>query len=252
MGKNVGKLALRDAVRRGFLKGRFSSGYLNVRNWRFLKLDDFGQCWFKHVKNGDFVVMPFEKGGVIDMKESFGMFGKFKGSDKQYFIKIAMGLIGAGCFIFLFKTFFALNATWSLPEWGWFRVPVVFVGDDFKIGDRVEFENPIETPWTSVKIIKGLEGQVVTVDGQRVFLDGEYVATAKTHARDGRELEVTKGGVVPAGKAFVLGSHRDSWDSRYEEIGFIPLDGVLSKLYVLPDVHWLGLDGPLLREGDLE
>lgn len=180
------------------------------------------------------------------------MFGKLKGSEKAYFMKIAMGLIGAGCFVLLFRTFFALNATWSLPEWGWFKVPSVLIVSDFEVGDKIEFENPVESPWTSVKIIYGLEGQVVSVEGQNVYLDGEYVARAKTHARSGRELKVTKGGVIPAGKAFVLGSHRDSWDSRYEEIGFIPLDGVLSKLYALPDVHWLGLDGPLLRGGDLE
>ena len=173
-------------------------------------------------------------------------------NQRAHIIKYGIGLAGFGLLFLLFKTFILVNATWSLPEWGWFRVPVLLAGDDFKRGDKVEFPLPVAAAFTSVKVIYGLEGQTITTQGQDVFLDGKYVATAKTHSLKGRPLTITKGGVIPKGKAFVLGSHRDSYDSRYEEIGFIPLASVISKAYALPDIPLIGLDGPILKEGSIK
>ena len=173
-------------------------------------------------------------------------------SQRARFIKYGIGLASAGLLFLLFKTFILLNATWSLPEWGWVRVPVLLASADFKHGDKVEFPLPVETAFTSVKVIHGLGGQTITTQGQDVFLDGYYVAAAKTHSLRGRPLAITKGGVIPDGMAFVLGSHRDSYDSRYEDIGLIPLASIISKVYALPDIPLIGLDGSILKERSLK
>jgi len=98
--------------------------------------------------------------------------------------------------------------------------------------------------------VVGLPGARIEVDAERrVWLDGEAVGRAKAFALDGRVLEPVSPGRVPQDHYFVFADHADSHDSRYAEVGLVPRDRILGRAVALPDIPWLGLEGPLVQPG---
>ena len=53
------------------------------------------------------------------------------------------------------------------------------------------------------------------------------------------------------GHYYLFAEHADSHDSRYVEIGLVPRDRILGRAIVMPDIPWLGLDGPLVGPEDM-
>ena len=99
--------------------------------------------------------------------------------------------------------------------------------------------------------MRGLPGAIVTVDADRIVrVDRVGLGRAKTRALDGRALEAVRPGVIPDGHYFLHADHPDSHDSRYAEIGLVPLDRILWRAVALPDIPWIGLDGPLVGPED--
>jgi len=82
-----------------------------------------------------------------------------------------------------------------------------------------------------VKYIKGVAGDEVTRRGQSFFIDGEYVGDAKKASKGGVVLRPGQDGVIPQGFYFVWTPHADSFDSRYEQIGWIPEHLVIGVAY---------------------
>ena len=142
-----------------------------------------------------------------------------------------------------------VNASWSDAAWGYLVLPI----GNPAIGDTVLFE-PAASVGSRVpylKTVRGLPGAVVSVDADRtVRIDGAPVARAKSHALDGRPLEVVRPSVIPEGHYYVHAGHRDSHDSRYAEIGLVPRDRILGRAIALPDIPWLHLNGPLVGPED--
>ena len=140
-----------------------------------------------------------------------------------------------------------VNASWSDEAWGYAVVPLF--GEDPKIGDRVLFDPPealgAEVSW--LKTVRGLPGMRIAVgaDGT-VTVGGVRLGRAKTHALDGRPLAAIAAGTIPPGHYFLHADHVDSHDSRYAEVGLVPRARILGRAVVLPDLPWLGLEGPLV------
>ncbi len=146
-----------------------------------------------------------------------------------------------------------VNASWSDEAWGYAAFPLF--GEDPEIGDRVLFEPPeaVGSRVPYLKTVRGVPGMTVSVDADgTVRLDGEPVARAKTHALDGRPLEAIAPGVIPPGRFYVHAGHVDSHDSRYAEIGLVPAARILGRAVAMPDLPWLGLDGPLVGPEDVD
>jgi len=146
-----------------------------------------------------------------------------------------------------------VNASWSDEAWGYAAFPLF--GEDPAIGDRVLFDppGPVNAPVPYLKTVRGVPGSIVTVDaGRTVRIDGIAVGRAKTHALDGRPLAATGPGRIPAGRYFLHADHRDSHDSRYAEIGLVPRSRILGRAVALPDLPWIGLEGPLVGPEDVE
>ena len=138
-----------------------------------------------------------------------------------------------------------VNASWSDEAWGYLLLPL----GSLELGDAVLFEPPgavgARVPY--LKTVRGLPGARVSVDEHRmVRVDGIVLGRAKTAALDGRPLEAAATGIVPAGHYFLHGRHPDSHDSRYAEIGLVPRNRILGRALALPDLPWLGLEGPLV------
>ena len=144
-----------------------------------------------------------------------------------------------------------VNASWSDEAWGYAALPLF--GEAPEIGERVLFEPPdaVNSRVPYLKTVRGLPGMAVTIGPDRtVFLDGEPVGRAKTHALDGRTLRAIAPGTIPPGHYFLHADHADSHDSRYAEIGLVPAARILGRAIAMPDVPWLGLDGPLVGPED--
>ena len=141
-----------------------------------------------------------------------------------------------------------VNASWSDDAWGYLVLPL----GEPAIGDTVLFEPATGGPVPYLKTVRGLPGAMVTVDADRtVRIDGAPVARAKSHALDGRPLEAIAPGAIPDGHYYLHGDHRDSHDSRYAEIGLVPRERIVGRAMALPDIPWLGLEGPLVGPEDV-
>ncbi len=146
-----------------------------------------------------------------------------------------------------------VNASWSDGAWGYAALPLF--GAELRLGERVLFEPPdaVNSRVPYLKTVRGLPGMTVTVGpGRTVFIDGEPVGRAKTHALDGRPLEAIAPGVIPPGHYFLHAGHPDSHDSRYAEIGLVPRSRILGRAAALPDLPWIGLKGPLVGPEDTQ
>lgn len=83
------------------------------------------------------------------------------------------------------------------------------------------------------KQVRGLPGDVVTVEGHAVALNGEVVGLAKPRAFDRRPLEPIAATVIPPEHYYVQGTGPDSFDSRYRSSGLVRADQVIAAVVPL-------------------
>lgn len=95
-----------------------------------------------------------------------------------------------------------------------------------KKGDYVVFDIrsdliPNCTPCTLIKKIGCIPGDLLSsTTAGAYYCNGKFLGNAKIHSLEGKRLErFVFNGPVPKGSLFLVGSHRDSYDSRY--FGFI-------------------------------
>ena len=158
---------------------------------------------------------------------------------------LAAFAVAAGLFV-LVASRVHVNASWSDDAWGYLLLPM---GNPRK-GDVVIFDPPenlrAQAPY--LKRVIGAPGDAVSVDAAgEVSLNGEAVARAKPRALDERVLQPITPVTIPTGHYYLHADHADSHDSRYAEIGLVPRDRILGRAVALPDVAWLGLEGPFVE-----
>ena len=145
-----------------------------------------------------------------------------------------------------------VNASWSDEAWGYAAFPLF--GEEPAVGDVVLFEPPdaLGSPVPYLKTVRGLSGDRVAIGPDRVVtVGGVALGIAKTHALDGRPLAAIAAGTIPPGHYYLHGDHVDSHDSRYAEIGLVARARILGRAVPLPDIPWLGLNGPLVGPDDM-
>ncbi|MDE8652855.1 S26 family signal peptidase [Novosphingobium album (ex Liu et al. 2023)] len=121
---------------------------------------------------------------------------------------------------------FLINTSDSLPNWAF----LIRRGQMPAKGDYVFFDPPPsallrrhfgEQPKMFGKIVYGLPGDVVGHSGPDVTINGARVARMKSSTRAGEPLTPGATGRVPPGCFFAGTPHKDGFDSRYAEIGFV-------------------------------
>lgn len=80
------------------------------------------------------------------------------------------------------------------------------------------------------KQVRGLPGDVVTVEDRAVAVNGEVVGLAKSQAFDRRPLEPIAATIIPPGHYYVQGTGPDSFDSRYRSSGLVRADRVIATV----------------------
>lgn len=98
---------------------------------------------------------------------------------------------------------------------------------DFVVLDQPGYPDVPPSRW--VKILAGQEGSEITHWNGRVQVDGHDYGLVLDQTSRGRQLVPGPVGVVPTGHIFVVGTHDRSYDSRYAEVGFIPVQRVIGR-----------------------
>ena len=146
-------------------------------------------------------------------------------------------LIAIAVLLALFATYKALaafhdrylltiNHTESLSNWAF----IVDRMQSPKRGDLIYFvppDNPYYKDTGFVKIVAGVAGDVVNRVGATFHVNGEPICDAKPISREGDPLIPGPVGVIPLDYYFVFTPHRDSYDSRYQDIGWIGRDRII-------------------------
>ena len=145
----------------------------------------------------------------------------------------AYSMLAIAALVFQHYFEFGLNATKSLPN----TLYLIHKGESVKRGDYVAFRwqggGPYPAGVTFIKIVAGVPGDTVSRVDRAYFVNGNYVGTAKTHAKSGEPLELMETGVLQADEYYVHAPHPDSLDSRYRLTGWIPKDRIIGRAYAL-------------------
>lgn len=121
---------------------------------------------------------------------------------------------------------FMINASESLPNWAFFVDKGVMPGVGQYVFFRVR-ETPLirahfgEHPQPFGKLVYGVAGDLVTRSGQTVLVNGAPVAVVKSVSKRGEVLAPGPVGRVPPGCYFLATPHKDGFDSRYADIGWV-------------------------------
>ena len=125
-----------------------------------------------------------------------------------------------------------INTSESLPNWALFI-------DRRKVpgrGDYVAFSPP-QTPLVInhfgrdrtpfAKIAYGLPGDRVTREGDAVLVNGHRVGVLKPRTKRGEKLRPGPVGTIPRHCYYLGTPHKDGFDSRYADIGFVCTDRIV-------------------------
>lgn len=128
---------------------------------------------------------------------------------------------------------YSVNLTGSLPQKFW----LIVYKKTPKKNDYILFKPPLDSevpPGTLViKQVKGLPGDSVSRVEQDFFINNEYIATAKKHSLKGLPLSPGPTGILASDQYFVLSHHPDSFDSRYQKMGWIKTKQIIGVAYPL-------------------
>lgn len=72
-----------------------------------------------------------------------------------------------------------------------------------------------------IKYIGGFAGNQIKIREREVYVADRPIGYAKTQSKKGIPLNITEETVIPEHKFFAYTPHKDSFDSRYQEIGLI-------------------------------
>lgn len=60
-----------------------------------------------------------------------------------------------------------------------------------------------------------------------------YIGKIKEKGQNGQDLKPGPQGVIPEGQYFMAGSHKDSFDSRYKNIGYVKDSDIIGSIYTI-------------------
>jgi conjugal transfer pilin signal peptidase TrbI len=137
--------------------------------------------------------------------------------------------VGIGCLGFhvLFQHIgFYNNASESLPHLAY----LIIKGKEAKLGNYVSFKNDWYNAVLTKKVV-GKAGTLITYQKDILYVGDYKVGKVLTRSKQGRALTPIRSGIVPEGTVFVATEHPRSFDSRYQEVGFISVKDLIGVAY---------------------
>ena len=153
------------------------------------------------------------------------LFFAFK-SRHEWFKALLIGIAGV-MFVGTLSIFckIAISETDSLPEHYFLHLP-------FMKPHKGEY-TVFYSEWYEGKVIKkiiGVEGDSVSYDKAGcVWVNQTRIGVPKLKATDRSRLTPIKVQVIPKGYVFVYSNNENSFDSRYEEFGLVPMEKIYGK-----------------------
>lgn len=121
-------------------------------------------------------------------------------------------------------TSLALNQSDSLPQ----RVFLILKRKKVQREGYVSFKND----WFKAPLIKqviGLEGDKMIYDNEGFLWVARKIGKPLSQSKEGKTLRPVDPKIIPANHVFVYASHPRSFDSRYQDVGLIPVDSILGE-----------------------
>jgi conjugative transfer signal peptidase TraF len=123
-----------------------------------------------------------------------------------------------------------VNSSHSLRHWIFRSKPL---SGEPTYGDYVSFRHPA-SPKILAKQVVGLQGDTVLVKNGVVRVGGAQVgAPLPIVTASGTTLTPIRTQTIPRGYVYVRGTHPESFDSRYEQCGLIPVEKIEEQLWPL-------------------
>lgn len=82
-----------------------------------------------------------------------------------------------------------------------------------------------------IKLVGGMAQDHVTRQGLDYYINNRFIGSAKLHDKTGHPVKLSDTGIIPEGKYFVYTKHEDSYDSKYQEIGWIDQHSIIGVAY---------------------
>lgn len=148
-------------------------------------------------------------------------------------------LLGTSIVCFTLPQYYkiAVNQTPSLPQKYW----LIALGKTPKRNDYICFKptpkmleaQNLSPNVTLTKQVIGIPNDTITRKGRDFYINGRYIATAKTHSLKHELLEPGPAGVLPKDQYFVFSPHISSFDSRYARMGWVERSQIIGVAYAL-------------------
>lgn len=148
------------------------------------------------------------------------------------FLSYLILLLGVIFFIAPSKSTLLINNSASLPH----KVYLLVKGNNWQSGDLVaikDFVTKYSQNQHFTKKIVGVAGDVITVMGDYVLVNGTKCAKLKAKTLDHKKLTPIKAQTISPQYFFVVATHKDSFDSRYQEFGLVKGEYIEGKVYPL-------------------
>lgn len=123
-----------------------------------------------------------------------------------------------------------INVSDSLP----YKLFIIDRGDiQVKAGKMMAFIAPHNGYYKGSfgKIVVGMPGDEVKYVGREIYVNEKYIGKVKPRSKAGDKLKPTEPGIIPKGYYFMASDHKDSFDSRYERIGYVKDTNIIGTIH---------------------
>jgi conjugal transfer pilin signal peptidase TrbI len=125
--------------------------------------------------------------------------------------------------------FVYINITPSLPY-------TIFIANYFSKeltkGAYCAVKRGVIAPEKLLKQIMGVPGDILEVKEDKVFINDKFIAQlVKKSSRSGTVYHAISSQIIPNDKYFLFASHKESYDSRYEEFGLVDIKNIEREVW---------------------
>ena len=160
---------------------------------------------------------------------------------KRFIVILSLFILSLFLSVFYLREYYVLNISKSIPL-GFYKI---LKGTNYQKGDIVEFEIPknaekyVHGRSYQINQVKTLSKQIVGVTGDKIeikekgrkkflYINGNVKGNIYSYDKSGLPLPKIKDQVIKENEYFVMGTHPESFDSRY--YGAIPKKIILHKI----------------------
>jgi conjugal transfer pilin signal peptidase TrbI len=149
---------------------------------------------------------------------------------KNFKLLLALLLVCLLCLSFTIKPIFGIRytVTPSLPYKLFISRPI----SSIKKSQYVTLAHP-KSKILVAKQIVGLPGDEVIVRDHNLYLNDKQLGFILDHSKSGKKFNPIQEGKIPEGFVFLYAPHVDSFDSRYQEFGLVPVERLEEVLWPL-------------------